>query len=349
MNLRITNAIMISNYTRNLQMNQQRMDKIESQIASNKRITRLSDDPVGVVKALKINTKLADIETYKTNISDAKGWLETTETAVTSMNSTVKRLYELSVRLANETNTPEDRMAAANEIRELRDQLVVTANTSMGDKFILGGYNVAVAPFEVQQTDPADPGSLALFMNGINMSDPANEAVLKSIDQDEIIRYKVGYQIDLGISMTGVGVLGTGENNAFKIMNDFYNACMKTEQRQKIDDNGNLMVDAGGNPVMESFGVSTWEDIQPFIGKFQSLQRELVADMAELGGRQNRLDLMNDGYDVDIISYKDQLGKVEEIDMAEAITRFSMAEAVYRAALGIGSRVIQPTLMDFMN
>jgi flagellar hook-associated protein 3 FlgL len=34
--------------------------------------------------------------------------------------------------------------------------------------------------------------------------------------------------------------------------------------------------------------------------------------------------------------------------MAEAITDLSMRESVYRSALAVGARVIQPSLVDFL-
>jgi len=74
----------------------------------------------------------------------------------------------------------------------------------------------------------------------------------------------------------------------------------------------------------------------------------VVAVMAELGGRQNRLDLIEDRYGQDVINYTQMISDVEDLDQAEAIMWYSMQEAVYRAALSVGSRVIQPTLMDFL-
>jgi flagellar hook-associated protein 3 FlgL len=39
---------------------------------------------------------------------------------------------------------------------------------------------------------------------------------------------------------------------------------------------------------------------------------------------------------------------VEDLDQGEAIMNFSMMEAVYRAALSVGGRVLPPSLMDFL-
>jgi len=70
--------------------------------------------------------------------------------------------------------------------------------------------------------------------------------------------------------------------------------------------------------------------------------------MAEIGGRQNRLDMMNTRFEQDTINYTQMKSDVEDLDQAEAIMNYSMAEAVYRAALSVGGRILQPTLVDFL-
>jgi flagellar hook-associated protein 3 FlgL len=48
------------------------------------------------------------------------------------------------------------------------------------------------------------------------------------------------------------------------------------------------------------------------------------------------------------IDYTDDLSRVEDIDYAEAILQYTIEENAYQAALGAASRVIQPTLLDFL-
>ena len=40
--------------------------------------------------------------------------------------------------------------------------------------------------------------------------------------------------------------------------------------------------------------------------------------------------------------------KVEDIDIAEAITEFMMQENAYQAALATGARIVYPSLIDFL-
>ncbi len=62
---RITNFMMTDNFKRNMQANTQKVDKFMGQLASNRRIVRLSDDPIGVLHALNARTSISNYEQYE--------------------------------------------------------------------------------------------------------------------------------------------------------------------------------------------------------------------------------------------------------------------------------------------
>lgn len=62
----------------------------------------------------------------------------------------------------------------------------------------------------------------------------------------------------------------------------------------------------------------------------------------------NRLELTTSRYEAQKIATGDQLSSIEDVDMAQAITNMSMRESVYRSALAVGAKVIQPSLLDFL-
>ncbi len=306
---RITNSMMISSYNRNLNANQKRMSTLQDQLATNKKLVRLSDDPVSVVKVLNSKSKLNDIEQYQKNLRDANAWLTHTETALGEMNEVIKRTYELAVYASNDVLEPDDRQAIAEEVQQLRDQVITLANTTLGDKYIFGSYNVSSAPFM------PDPETGDVLLNGTSM-------VFDDGDE-EFIRYEINLGIDFDVAVPGNALLGVGEqNNIYFQINEFLNTIQNPE--------------------------STLNEIQPFIGSMQNLQKSVLATMAEVGGRTSRLEMMETRFAQDNINYTQMKSDVEDLDTAEAVMKFSMAEAVYRAALGVGGRILQPTLVDFL-
>lgn len=308
---RVTNSMMINTFNQNLYRNSAKMERYQNQLASNKRIVRPSDDPIGVIKSISARSRISSLEQYQRNLEDAQGWLTQSETAVSELNTIIKRAYELSVNLSNEVKTPEDRQAATFEIKELLDHIITVGNTTMGDKYLFGGYNVTKAPFGLN-------ASGEMTYNELSMVDVGVRPQLNGLDN--VISYEIGFGIDMPVSISGVKLMGVDNNNLYEQMKNFYNMA--------------------NSPNLE--------DLQPFVGIFQDLQRNTISIQAEIGGRQNRLELMGSRFEQDILNYTQMKSDVEDIDQAETIMNFSMAEAVYRAALGVGGRILQPTLMDFL-
>lgn len=106
---------------------------------------------------------------------------------------------------------------------------------------------------------------------------------------------------------------------------------------------GRAMLSDGG----KSKG-SIAEDITPFISRLQGAQKEILALTSIFGARVNRCEILQARYEIDFINYTSRISNVEDIDTAETIMWFKMAESVYNAALSAGASVIQPTLMDFL-
>jgi flagellar hook-associated protein 3 FlgL len=74
----------------------------------------------------------------------------------------------------------------------------------------------------------------------------------------------------------------------------------------------------------------------------------LVAERTELGARYNRVELINDRVSEQEVVATRILSDNEDVDIERVITDLMMQESVHRAALSVGSRIIQPTLMDFL-
>lgn len=69
---------------------------------------------------------------------------------------------------------------------------------------------------------------------------------------------------------------------------------------------------------------------------------------AENGVRQNRAEAVENRLLDSNLELKSMLSKVEDIDYAEAIIKLTSEESVYQASLAASSKIIQPSLMDFL-
>ncbi|MDN4606792.1 flagellar hook-associated protein FlgL [Sporosarcina highlanderae] len=75
---------------------------------------------------------------------------------------------------------------------------------------------------------------------------------------------------------------------------------------------------------------------------------DVLALRMDIGGRSNRAELMQNRLDIQEASTKKLQSENEDIDFEKVITEMLTQEAVYRASLSVGARVIQPSLVDFL-
>lgn len=88
--------------------------------------------------------------------------------------------------------------------------------------------------------------------------------------------------------------------------------------------------------------------ISAAVGSITAASDHVLEVRAEVGARMNRLERTSERLALLDESLKKVLSNVEDADMAEVITELKTREAVYRASLAAGARLLQPTLMDFL-
>ena len=138
--MRITNNMLINNVLLNVSNNLNRTQKYQSQLATGKKITMPSDDPIVASKALKLRTDVAEILQYRRNCDDATSWMDITEATLNQIGEVIHWFREISVQAANGTNTEDDIEKIRTEAEELKTQLIHLANTTYAGRHIFSGF-----------------------------------------------------------------------------------------------------------------------------------------------------------------------------------------------------------------
>ncbi|MCX7772881.1 MAG: flagellar hook-associated protein FlgL [Clostridia bacterium] len=138
--MRITNNMLINNMMLSMTKNLNRTQKYQDQLATGKKISAPSDDPIVASKALKLRTDVAEIAQYKRNTDDASSWMDITEATMGQITDVVHRLKEITVQAANGTNTAEDLTKIESEASQLKKQLIHLGNATYAGRYIFSGY-----------------------------------------------------------------------------------------------------------------------------------------------------------------------------------------------------------------
>ncbi|MDY7028639.1 MAG: flagellin, partial [Spirochaetota bacterium] len=77
-------------------------------------------------------------------------------------------------------------------------------------------------------------------------------------------------------------------------------------------------------------------------------QSKLVNVMSDLGAQDERLQVTMRRIEYEVPQLMEQNSEEVDLDVAKAITDLKTLEQAHKAALGAASRIIQPTLLDFL-
>jgi len=93
---------------------------------------------------------------------------------------------------------------------------------------------------------------------------------------------------------------------------------------------------------------STGSTIGGHLSQVEAQQNALLSSRSELGAKQNRVEMMENRLAAQEVITTKVMSNNEDIDYEKAITELISQESVHRAALSVGARIIQPTLVDFL-
>ncbi len=196
MSMRVTSGGLSQSVMAGLQTNLARLQHTQEQMASGRRINRMSDSPVDGAAAMRLRAEQSANQQVGRNIDDGLNVLGAADTAFTSMSKMMERIRQLVVSGLNSgTNGPAERAVMATEIDQLRDGLIALANTQYLGRPIFAGTADVTSAFtpsgtyqgndqEVQRSVSTDGSSkLGVTVTGLAtfstlFSDPADAASL---------------------------------------------------------------------------------------------------------------------------------------------------------------------------
>jgi flagellar hook-associated protein 3 FlgL len=88
--------------------------------------------------------------------------------------------------------------------------------------------------------------------------------------------------------------------------------------------------------------------IQQSLSQLDSALDAVNVARAQIGAKTNRLEFIQQRQQAVSTNLTGLLSNVKDVDMAEAITNFSMAQTVYQASLKAGAQTVQSSLLDYL-
>lgn len=309
--MRVTQSMLSSNMLRNLSNSYSKMGKLQNQINSGSKISRPSDDPVVAVKGIGYRTNLNKVEQYKRNMGEVENWLDTSDDTLDHVGIALRRVQELVTNAASDTNTDEDREKMKKEIDQIKLQIRDLANTKVGEKYLFSGTNTLDPLFSSDGTSFAGQP----FVDGTDSLTPL--AGTASSGYTNSVEVEVYDGVNLNVNTNAVKMFAQIDDMLTNIQKD-------------------LSTGADGITIGNR------------LSEISSAQNTVLENRADIGARQNRVEMMNNRLATQEVVVTKQLSDNEDIDYERVITDMITQESIHQAALSVGAKIIQSTLVDFI-
>lgn len=209
--MRITNKIMQRNNLNNINTNKVYQDSLSTQMSTQKKINRASDDPVVAIRALRLRSNVTEVtQYYSKNIPDARSWLEVTESALKNQSQVMTDMISQCTKGANGDLTSEDRGIILDQLQALAKEVYSTANADYAGRYVFTGYRTDTPlsfvkaqeqPYEIKEVlnrnsistmTKVESGNVANWTNA--NYDTLDKADEQSVEAVEVYRIQLAYQ-----------------------------------------------------------------------------------------------------------------------------------------------------------
>lgn len=342
--MRITNKMITTKYIRSLNTLSTDLDKLNTQISSGRAFSKASENTSAAVKAFQIRRDLSKTEGFQANIKHAQSSLANTESALSHMEELLQEA-KVKIMVGNTgTSSGDERKIVATELRSIQNQLLQTLNSQASDVYYFGGSNTDTAPFTLDAN-----GKLAY--NGYTLerplplgTDAENADFIDGLKKDSMY-----VDIGLGVRFTGTDEVDPGSVFNYSIPGINIAGSGTTTLADGTEASNNLYDLLGQIATELESGSYTYDKVNELSGKLSDVSKEIIYNLTEVGSRSSYLDFMTNRFETRTLDLQESQVNVEGAEPAETIIKFKSQEVAYNAALQMGTKIIQPSIFDFMS
>jgi len=317
-----------------------RLQTLQLQAATGKKLNRPSDDPTAISPVLSARTQIQAANRYIETIATGLDRINNMDGYLDGIGNTMIRLKEIAIAGVNGALSPADMQTYAEEVKQLRDSLLADANAQVDGKYLFAGFSEKTRPFSVNESyiaDPFDPDDTTTWPADFDPADPAyNEADPStwppSYDPNDRTTWPVVYEGDMGAvefeiapnELIGVNI--TGE----KLMQDpidVFGLATQLEAAFRANDPG---------------------AVAALIDPLENAANQIRGERSLKGNIGKRLEVAGSQMEKIKIDMESFRSRFEDADILETITQLQQQEQSFQAALSVTGRVSSMSILDYI-
>ena len=320
---RITNSMMTSKFLSNMKRNLNNMSTLQNQLASGKEILRTSQNPFAATRNKQLANQISDNEQYNSNIKDTSNWLDTTDTALAQAGNVMARIKELMVKAGNGAYSEDEIATIKNEVVEKSKELAQIMNTTFDGAYIFGGTKGTSKPVTVDSN-----GNLAYAdKNGNGFGNPAIPDVSTGNDKTNA-ESQLSTSLKTEISQGVVVEYNKTATDIFEFTDTkLGDINVMNEISTLINNLGKMSDKTGATTDAEKEAALNYVNGEG-LSKMDSIVQNLLANRAQVGTMQNRMESAMETNEDQNYNMTDILSSSEDIDFTEKTMEYAVMQTV---------------------
>lgn len=328
--MRVTENSNFDAIRENIGRSKGRMENLQLQHATLKKVNTPSDDPVGAAKVLEIRTDKVNNDQFISNANTAKAFLENSDHVLSEISDILARAKEIAIGQSSSASANEDtRIGIAEEVTQLYQQAVSAANRRLGDRYLFGGFKTHNPPVDPEGRYQGDDGQMMI---------------------------EISRDVYIAMNVPGVELFNTSPKSSFDAQGMYgANAQIRQNSTTGYELNQNSAQGLENVNVFDELqnlriGLLTGDidGIRGTLDRFDQMHGKINAMRAKVGSRVQGLENTHQAMEKHTITNAQLTSTLEDADMAQVVSDMAKEETIFRSALQSSQMLVQPTLMQFL-
>lgn len=364
--MRIADNMTYEQVRSNLTKNRSEMAELQNQAATQKRVTKPSDDPVSAARVLATRVDLSGNSQFLKNLNYAKSFLEFTDQSLSELTENIVRVKELALAQASDgASNEESRRVVATEVQQIYNQVLSISNRKLGDRFIFGGYKTTQQPFSTQGEYKGDQGEIMIHTDKgsfIAMNLPGDRVFTGAGLGADGIAHQVDKQAKT--------IEEFQEQQAQKLQEQQRKKEIEEQQKQVPAELRSLasvdqheMTVANEQAIEKEKGINLFDSLKRLDTALRANDKEMIQETldvlddaisqvvmarAQVGSRAMALDNVMETLQKAKVDNQVNISEMEDADIFKTVSDINKTESTLQATLQTSGKLMQPSLLDFL-
>lgn len=311
--MRITNRMMVETVAANLRRSMAALSDAQNKLSNGKQLTKPSDDPAAVSRALAFRRNINENEQYLRGMDAASSWLSATDKAIGMVEDLVIKARSLTIRATSGSQGAEQLAVMADQMDEMLAELIQLGNMTFGDDYVFGG---------TRQTEP--PYALTTA--------PVAHVAFKG--NDNLMERSIGQSTAVVVNARASDVFGAHVVDA-------------TDPADPgLDPSQNTF--AAFISIRDALRAGDLERAGEGIAHLDAALTRASGARADVGVRGSYVEALAAQMRSAQLNLRSRLSKDEDLDVAKALSDYAVKEMMYNAGLATAGKTLLPSLIDYL-